>query len=191
MSMSQKALLAILFAMIGLNTWSLYTVRALHADEYLRAPEIHSHELSMLGRLKLVDGNRSIDPEKSGTRISLLYIFSPYDCPQSIDELGELESLQREQPSLDIKAIALYESADEVEQTRQKFRLTFPIASDPKATAKELLRPPQTPWKVLMESSNQHVLLQDGPSITTEEKKAFHNRVVYLLRAFQHDHPAS
>lgn len=170
-------------ALIGMNVWSLTVVRDLYHQQAMQPPGMTIRSLPLLKKTEFRDGSRPMSDLGFHQHLILLYFFSPFDCPTAIEELEELEALHQEQPAIEIRAVALHASQEEARQTEQNFRLSFKVIADTDARLGQLMKPPQTPWKILFDLATLRVWMEDGPSIASEEKKAFHNRIVYLLRA--------
>ena len=107
---------------------------------------------------------------------------SPFDCSSAIDELDELEQLHREQPALRLVGILTGGTSGEAGTPLRSSALHSPFGPIGMPGFSTLLRPPRTPWKILVNSSTFRILYEDGPSIAPEEKKAFHHRIQFLLR---------
>ncbi|HEV3038572.1 MAG TPA: hypothetical protein VHA33_12430 [Candidatus Angelobacter sp.] len=180
---SKHVYAACALALIGMNVWSLSVVKRLYHQESLQPPGIKTQSLQVLREFQLRDGSYPLADLGSTGHSVVLYVFSPFDCPTAIEELAQLETLYQEQPNIEVRAIALYASAEEARQTERSFHLSFKVIADTEGRIKKLMKPPQTPWKVFFDPKTQHIIMEDGPSIAEEEKKAFHNRIVYLLRA--------
>jgi hypothetical protein len=171
--------------LIGLNIWSLTVVRELRQRERSEPPSVSIQALAGLRGAKLKDGTRPFEGLGQHGPYALLFIVSPFDCPTAIDELDEIQRLGREEPWLDIRVVMSSVSPEEARQTAERFHLTSPVIADTDSRLRNLLSPPQTPWKVLFNTATGQAIMEDGPSIAPEEKTAFHNRVVYLLRGAQ------
>lgn len=170
-------------ALMAMNVWSLSVVRKLYHQEALQPPGIQTRSLSLLRDFQLKDRSRPLSDLGANGHFVVLYFFTPFDCPTAIEELAELEALRQEQPKIDVRAVAFYASPEEARQTEQNFHLGFTVIADTDGRLKKLMTPPQTPWKVFFDPKSLHVIMEDGPSVANEEKKSFHNRIVYLLRA--------
>jgi peroxiredoxin len=182
--MSSKHIYAMCaLALIGMNVWSLTVVRKLYHQEALQPPGVQTRSLSALREFQLKDGSRPLSDLGATGHFTVLYFFTPFDCPTAIEELAELEALRREQPKIEVRAVSTYASPEEARQTEKNFHLGFRVIADTDGRMKKLMKPPQTPWKVFYDPKTLHVIMEDGPSVASEEKKSFHNRIVYLLRA--------
>jgi peroxiredoxin len=170
-------------ALIGMNVWSLTVVRDLYRQQAMQPPGMAIRSLPVLKQTEFRDGSRPMSDLGARQHLVLLYFFSPFDCPTAIEELEELEALHQEQPAIEVRAVALHASPDEARQTERNFHLSFKVIADTDAQMGPLMKPPQTPWKILFDATTLRVWMEDGPSIASEEKKAFHHRVAYLLRA--------
>jgi hypothetical protein len=173
------------FTLIALNIWSLHAVRRLTEREDRQPPGIEISALPRLQAARLRNGSHPFANIGHKGRYVLLYVFSPFDCPTAAEELEEIQKLHEEQPDIDIRALLFNVSNDEARETEKRFQLTFPVIADQAADLRMLLAPPQTPWKILFNPSTLEILMEDPPSISVEEKKAFHSRVVYLIHGAQ------
>jgi hypothetical protein len=168
-------------ALIGMNVWSLTVVRKLYHQEALQPPGVQTRSLSVLREFQLKDGSRPLsDLGASGLPFTVLF-FTHLIAQARLS--WQLEALRQEQPKIEVHAVAIYASPEEARQTEKNFHLGFRVIADTDGRMKKLMKPPQTPWKVFYDPKTLHVIMEDGPSVASEEKKSFHNRIVYLLRA--------
>jgi peroxiredoxin len=185
-SMPSKYIYSLCILLLAVaNVWNIKAVRRLDSEKELQPPGVDLSSMSQLRNLALQDGSRPMANAGSNNHTVLVYLFSPIDCPVAVEELEELEKLHREQPAIDIRAIALFENAREALQTRQKFQLDYPVISDPTGRFSGFLKPPATPWKLFFEPVQSQLLLEDGPSVTMEEKVSFHRRASAIEQNWQ------
>lgn len=119
---------------------------------------------------------------EADSRFVLLFLLSPYDCPICHEELMGLQVLSEKRPNLDVYAVMSSASADEACQTQSNFGLAFPVLLDPDGHWRQRLGPPETPWKVLVETGRDRVriLLEDPKSSTPAQREAFQHRLRVL-----------
>jgi hypothetical protein len=165
--------------LLASNIYSLSMVYSLQREISRQPPGVNLNGVSELRNLTLADRSHPLAALGSDDKLTLLYVFDPIDCPTAVEELTELERLHQEKPALNIKGIAMHESPDEPLQTQRTFHLGFPIIPDTAAKLRSILRPPETPWKIILDPNGQ-ALLEEGPSILPEGRIAFRHRASAL-----------
>lgn len=159
----------ILTASNGISLWRLQILRVQEAG--------HPAGISPDGFRSVVDSNlRPLLGNGQEKKTAILFLFRLQDCPAPIEEVTYLNSLQKERPEIAITAIIANGSDAEAQQTRENFRLGFPVLADPDGSLLKRLHPPLTPWKAIFALPSYHLVMEDGPSITPTQQQAFYER---------------
>jgi peroxiredoxin len=107
----------------------------------------------------------------------VVFLFTPADCAACLPELAALSRLDEERSDLGVVAVMSFSNVDEAEQTRESFGLEVPILQDPDGAVLAALRPPKTPWKLVVRQSDGKVLFEDPPTVAEEDRASFLERL--------------
>jgi peroxiredoxin len=110
-------------------------------------------------------------------RFLVLFVFTPGDCVACLEELTELNRVAGNQGHFSVYGLMSYASPDEMEQTRQNFKISFPLLQDPRGDFLQPLKLPKTPWKIVVNLDTDQIVYEDMPSFTPAEREAFISRL--------------
>lgn len=114
------------------------------------------------------------------SRFLVLYVFTPGDCPTCLEELTELNRVAVNGSNFAVYGLMSHASTDEMRQTQQNFSVTFPLLQDATGRALDSIKPPKTPWKIVVNLDRRQVVYEDMPSVTAAEREAFISRLGLL-----------
>lgn len=144
-----------------------------------RRGEPETEGVSREGVASLMTNNLSVD-ETHSLRLAdleaefvVVFLFSPADCAACLPELTDLDRLARERKDLAVVAVMGFSNPSEAKQTHENFGLNLPIVQDADGALIQALKPPRTPWKLLIRRSDQRVLLESPPTVSQDERQAF------------------
>jgi hypothetical protein len=168
--------------LLASNGISLRKTRDLRAEVARRPVGISTAALAQLRALRLSHRPAPMDLTESKHPYLLIFFFSPFDCPAAVEELETLEKLRASRPDIAIYGLMFGVNWDEARRTEENFGLHFPVLADETGALRTVFRPPQTPWKALLDGKNLAVLKEDGPGLSSSEKEAFFTRMNELGR---------
>ncbi len=153
----------------GVLAWRVWTLQASLAASVKGVDP--RGVLELLDTPLSADDGRQVRLAEDSHALVVLFAFTPDDCGPCLSELSELNALSRQ----DAAAFALmsYASPDEARQTRVNFNIDYPILLDPEGGLLTVLKPPKTPWKIVIDRRNRRILYEDPPSVTDAEREAF------------------
>jgi len=167
-------------ALLASNGLSLWRVRNLQTTSQRRPAGINIEAVDKFRALPLSHRPHPMNLTESNHPYLLVFLFRPFDCSTTIEELEKLEQLRVTRPDVAIYGLMFGASWDEARKTEINFGLHFPILADETGALREVFRPPQTPWKVLLNGQTLSILKEDGPSLTASEKDSFFLRMTQL-----------
>jgi len=114
------------------------------------------------------------------SRYLVLFVFSPGDCTACLEELTELNRVAQGQSNFTVYGLMSYATPDEMRQTQRNFNVSFPLLQDARGQVLDSLKPPKTPWKIVVNVDRNQVVYEDMPSVTAAEREAFISRLGLL-----------
>jgi peroxiredoxin len=107
---------------------------------------------------------------RSKSSYLVIFLFTPNDCPPCLSELGDLEAVQRARPDVSVFALMSYSDANEAQQARINFGVSFPILIDKDGKTLASLDPPHTPWTIVYDLHNRRIAFEQ-PQVTSPEER--------------------
>lgn len=157
-----------------------WKVRALRSEISRLPPSVDPSALTALLNTALPSGDRAATRlGEIRSRYLVLYIFTPQDCFGCLPELTDLNQLEL-RPDTRVFGLLAFANSDEAAQTRRNFGLKFPVLLDADGHLLRALRPPKTPWKLVIRLSDKRIIYEDPPSVGLRERGAFLDRVEQL-----------
>lgn len=126
------------------------------------------------------DAGRAVLLREVKAQYVVLFLFTHSDCPPCLDELPELDRINRVRNDIQVFGLMSHASPEEAAQIRENFNINFPLLLDLSGHHLQSLGPPKTPWKVVISMRSQQVVYEDPPSLTDVEREAFISRVTHL-----------